>query len=310
MPDTPVYRGRFAPSPTGPLHFGSLVAAMGSYLDARSLGGQWLVRIEDIDPPREKKGAADDILRTLEAFGLEWDDEVLYQSDRLETYRDAAHDLLQRGLAYPCTCSRKEIAADALPGVEGLVYPGRCRTGHHSDRSSSALRVITDSEPLSFTDGVNGTLSQNLETEVGDFIVRRSDGLAAYQLAVVMDDAFQGITHVVRGADLLMSTPRQIYLQRLFALATPAYAHLPLVLDESGKKLSKQSRALAVERKDPLPALMAAYRFLGQPVPEQQPADITDFWQWALNHWDSCNIPVSETNQQGITGIRINSAVN
>jgi glutamyl-Q tRNA(Asp) synthetase len=310
MRDSTVYRGRFAPSPTGPLHFGSLVAAMGSYLDARTQNGQWLVRIEDIDPPREKKGAADDILRTLEAFGLEWDGEILRQSGRLEIYRDAANELLQRGLAYPCTCSRKEIAADALPGVEGLVYPGYCRTGHHPDRSSSALRVITDSETISFTDRFTGILSQNLEAEVGDFIVRRSDGLAAYQLAVIMDDAFQGITHVVRGADLLLSTPRQIYLQRLFDLSTPLYAHLPLVLDESGKKLSKQSHAQAVERSDPLSALTAAYRFLGQSVPEEPPANVTEFWQWARAHWDSRNIPVAEKSHEEITGIRIDSTVN
>jgi glutamyl-Q tRNA(Asp) synthetase len=307
MPDTPVYRGRFAPSPTGPLHFGSLVAAMGSYLDARTQGGQWLVRMEDIDPPREKPGAADDILRTLEAFGLEWDGEVLRQSSRLETYLDAALDLLQRGLAYPCTCSRKEVAADALPGIEGLIYPGRCRNGHHPDRRSSALRLITDSEPLSFTDRVSGELSQNLEKEVGDFIIRRSDGLAAYQLAVVVDDAFQGVTHVVRGADLLLSTPRQIYLQRLLGLPSPLYAHLPLILDEKGKKLSKQSRAQAVERKTPLPALSAAFSFLGQPVPQEQIADVKEFWQWALSHWDSNRIPASENGPQGVTGVSISS---
>jgi glutamyl-Q tRNA(Asp) synthetase len=306
MPDdAPVYRGRFAPSPTGPLHFGSLVAAMGSYLDARTRSGQWLVRIEDIDPPREKKGAADDILRTLEAFGLEWDGTVVRQSSRLEIYRDAAHDLLQRGLAYPCTCSRKEIAEDALPGVEGLVYPGRCRTGHQPDRNSSALRVRTEPEILSFNDRVSGTLTQNLESEVGDFIIRRSDGLAAYQLAVVIDDAFQGITHVVRGADLLLSTPRQIYLQRLLQLSSPLYAHLPLVLDESGKKLSKQSRAQAVEPANPLPALLAALSFLGQPLPQEPPSNVVEFWQWATANWNNRTIPASETGSGGVIGTQI-----
>jgi glutamyl-Q tRNA(Asp) synthetase len=294
MPDTPVYRGRFAPSPTGPLHFGSLVAAMGSYLDARAQNGQWLVRIEDIDPPREKKGATDDILRTLEAFGLEWDEEILCQSSRLDIYQDVAHDLFQRNLAYPCTCSRKEVAEDALPGVEGPIYPGFCRNGHNPDRNSHALRIKTEPGSVSFIDRISGTFSQDLVKEVGDFIIRRSDGLTAYQLAVVVDDAFQGVTHVVRGADLLLSTPRQIQLQRLLALPEPNYAHLPLVLDEGGKKLSKQSSAHPVENRNPLPALLAAFRFLGQPAPEEQPSGIREFWEWAIARWDTGRVPASE----------------
>jgi glutamyl-Q tRNA(Asp) synthetase len=273
---------------------------MGSFLDARSRGGQWLVRIEDIDPPREKKGAADGILRTLEVFGLEWDGEVLRQSSRLDNYRDAARDLFRRNLAYSCTCSRKEVAEHALPGVEGPVYPGRCRNGHHPDRKSSALRIKTESGIVSFTDRISGPLSQELRAEVGDYIIRRSDGLAAYQLAVVLDDAFQGITHVVRGADLLLSTPRQIYLQRLLALPEPDYAHLPLVVDESGKKLSKQSRAQPVEDRDPLPALLAAFRFLGQTPPDEHPADVKEFWDWAIARWNTDSIPVSERNSQEV----------
>lgn len=273
---------------------------MGSFLDARSQGGQWLVRIEDIDPPREKKGAADGILRTLEVFGLEWDGEVLCQSSRLDNYRDAARDLFQRDLAYPCTCSRKEVAEHALPGIEGPVYPGRCRNGHHPDRKSSALRIKTESGIVSFTDRISGPLSQELRAEVGDYIIRRSDGLAAYQLAVVLDDALQGITHVVRGADLLLSTPRQIYLQQLLSLPQPDYAHLPLVVDESGKKLSKQSRAQPVEDRDPLPALLAAFRFLGQPLPDEHPADVKEFWDWAITRWNTGSVPVSERISQEI----------
>jgi glutamyl-Q tRNA(Asp) synthetase len=267
---------------------------LGSYLDARALGGQWLVRIEDIDPPREKKGAADGILRTLEIFGLEWDEEVLRQSSRLAIYQDVAHDLLQRNLAYPCTCSRKEVAEEALPGVEGPIYPGYCRDGHNPDRHSHALRIKTEPGTVSFTDRISGALSQELAKEVGDFIIRRSDGLAAYQLAVVVDDAFQGVTHVVRGADLLLSTPRQIQLQRLLSLPEPNYAHLPLVLDVGGKKLSKQSSAHPVENRNPLPALLAASRFLGQPAPEEQPSGITEFWEWAIAHWDAGKVPVSK----------------
>ncbi len=294
MNDAYTYRGRFAPSPTGPLHFGSLVAAMGSFLDARSQGGQWLVRIEDIDPPREKKGAADGILRTLEAFGLEWDGAVLRQSSRLEAYVDAARDLLTRDLAYPCSCSRKEIADSGIVGIEGPVYPGHCRDGGNTDGGNSALRVITDGAAIFFSDRIAGTLTQKLDTDIGDFVIRRRDGLTAYQLAVVVDDAFQGITHVVRGADLLLSTPRQIYLQRLLGLSEPNYAHLPVVLDENGEKLSKQSRAQPVENHNPLPALLEAYVFLGQSAPEEQPSGVEEFWQWATTQWDAGRIPFPE----------------
>ncbi len=294
MSDTPFYRGRFAPSPSGPLHSGSLVAAVGSYLEARSRGGEWLVRIEDIDPPREKKGAADEILRTLEAFGLAWDGTVLRQSGRLEAYADAARDLLARDLAYPCNCSRKEIADSGILGIEGPVYPGHCRNRGKAERSNSALRVKTDGIAISFHDRIAGNLTQKLDTDIGDYVIRRRDGLTAYQLAVVVDDAFQGITHVVRGADLLLSTPRQIYLQRLLGLSEPNYAHLPVVLDEDGRKMSKQSHARPVENHDPLPALLDAYLFLGQSLPEEQPSGVDEFWQWATAHWNADRVPVPE----------------
>jgi glutamyl-Q tRNA(Asp) synthetase len=291
MSSPSIYRGRFAPSPTGPLHFGSLVAAVGSYLDARSQGGEWLIRIEDLDPPREKPGAAADILRTLEAFGFEWDGEVLYQSHRTDRYRVVLEDLVARRQAYPCSCSRKEIADSAVAGIEGPVYPGTCRAGADPDRPATALRVRTDEAPIAFQDRIRGALSQRLASEIGDFVVRRADGLTAYQLAVVIDDADQGITQVVRGADLLLSTPRQIHLQRLLGLREPRYAHLPLVLDREGKKLSKQSRSRPVDPIDPLPALQAALRFLDQPLPEQSPAGLEELWRWAIERWDIGRVP-------------------
>jgi glutamyl-Q tRNA(Asp) synthetase len=285
------YRGRFAPSPTGPLHFGSLVAAVGSYLDARSRGGEWLVRIEDLDPPREKPGAAAAILRTLEAFGFEWDGEVLYQSDRVGRYREVLAELLTRRTAYLCSCSRKEIADSAVTGIEGPVYPGTCRTGPDPDRPATTLRVRTDDTPIAFQDRIHGKLSQRLASEIGDFIIRRADGLTAYQLAVVVDDADQGVTAVVRGADLLHSTPRQIHLQRLLNLPEPEYAHLPLVLDREGRKLSKQSSSRPVDPANPRPALEAALRFLGQPLPEQSPTELDELWRWAIERWDIGRVP-------------------
>ncbi len=291
MASQPIYRGRFAPSPTGPLHFGSLVAAVGSYLEARSRGGEWLVRIEDLDPPREKPGAATAILRTLEAFGFQWDGEVLFQSRRGERYREALDQLVARRDAYLCRCSRKEIADSAVAGIEGPVYPGTCRTGFDPARPATTLRVRTDDRPISFQDCIHGKQIQRLASEIGDFVVRRADGLTAYQLAVVVDDADQGITHVVRGADLLLSTPRQIHLQRLLNLPEPAYAHLPLVLDREGKKLSKQSRSRPVDPAAPLSALESALRFLGQPLPEQPMTELNELWRWALERWDMDRVP-------------------
>jgi len=280
MTETSNYRGRFAPSPSGPLHFGSLVAALGSYLDARSLSGDWLLRMEDIDPPREKPGAADAILRALELFGFEWDEQVLYQSSRIDAYQDASSYLLSQGLAYPCSCSRKEIEQSGKPGPEGIIYPGTCRNGRNTARNAKTLRVIADSVEISFPDLIHGRFRQNLEQDVGDFIVRRADGLYAYQLAVVIDDAFQDITRIVRGSDLLFSTPRQIYLQRLFGLPQPEYSHLPLVMNEDGKKLSKQSLSWPVDSHDPLRSLLQAARFLGQIPSTDAPSNLDEFWEW------------------------------
>ncbi|MDT8364696.1 MAG: tRNA glutamyl-Q(34) synthetase GluQRS [Nitrosomonas sp.] len=284
-----IYRGRFAPSPTGPLHFGSLVAAVGSYLETRSRQGKWLVRIEDVDAQRVIKGAADDILRTLEAFGLYWDEAVVYQSQRNTAYQEAIQTLRCNGWLYPCICSRQRIAACARQGRDGFIYPGTCRTMTTALESDgyrhSSWRVRTQSQIIQFDDMLRGHLRLDLQTELGDFVLRRSDDVFAYQLAVVVDDAWQGITHVVRGADLLLSTFRQLYLQQLLNYAAPVYCHLPLVLDAYGKKLSKQTRATPVSKTHPLPALVAALAFLGQDVSDVPQNNIHTFWQWAITNW-------------------------
>ena len=285
-------RGRFAPSPSGPLHFGSLVAAVGSYLSARSQGGAWLVRMEDLDPPRELKGAADEILRTLEAYGFEWDGDILYQSRRRDAYEAALDELRRMDALYACGCTRKEIADSSVHGIEGPVYPGTCRAGLAAGRSARALRVRTDTAPITFEDRVQGRQHAQLESEIGDFVVRRADGFYAYQLAVVVDDAEQGITEIVRGADLLASTPRQIHLQRLLGYSTPGYLHLPAVLNAQGEKLSKQTRAEPLTRTDPVPALWQALAFLGQrPLPEWLTATRSDFWEAAMARWSDAAIP-------------------
>ncbi|MCX7184099.1 MAG: tRNA glutamyl-Q(34) synthetase GluQRS [Nitrosospira sp.] len=288
----PNYRGRFAPSPTGPLHFGSLVAAVGSYLEARSRQGEWLVRIENLDPPREVAGAAREILATLEALGMEWDGEVIYQSQRNEVYQAALAVLEQQGLLYPCVCSRKEIADSSINGIDGPVYPGTCRGRFPAGRSSTALRVLTHDDSIEFRDALRGPIRQQLASATGDFVLRRADGIYAYQLAVVVDDAAQGVTHVVRGVDLLDSTPRQIYLQQLLGYPTPAYMHLPVVTNAQGEKLSKQTQATAVDVSMPVVQLVAAVRFLGQTPPaELAESNVASFWRWALENWSPQKIP-------------------
>lgn len=285
-------RGRFAPSPTGPLHFGSLVAAVGSYLSARAQGGEWLVRIEDLDPPREAKGAAADILRTLEAYGFEWDGEVWYQGRRRDAYESALDNLRRQGALYACGCTRREIADSSILGIEGPVYPGTCRAGMAAGRAPRALRVRTDGARIEFTDAVQGAQCSQLDAEIGDFVVQRADGLYAYQLAVVVDDAEQGITEVVRGADLLGSTARQIHLQQLLGLPTPRYLHLPAVLNAAGEKLSKQTFAAELPRADPVAVLWQALEFLGQrPAPEWRAATRAEFWTSARAAWSESAIP-------------------
>lgn len=290
-----MYRGRFAPSPTGPLHFGSLLAALASGLEARRRGGQWLVRMEDIDPPREVAGAADLILRTLEVYGFEWDGPVMYQSRRDDAYRAALEELRRSGALYACRCSRREVleaaaAAHLAPGV----YAGTCRRAGYAVDGPGALRVRTDGAMIEFADRLQGAQRQNLEREVGDFVVRRADGLWAYQLAVVVDDAAQGITDIVRGADLLDSTPRQLHLQRLLGLPTPGYLHLPVAVNAAGEKLSKQTYAPALPTDNPLPHLWRALVFLGQQPPaELLEGDMPALWRWAREHWDSAAIPAT-----------------
>ncbi len=295
MSSVPVsYRGRFAPSPTGSLHFGSLVAALGSYLDARSRRGEWLIRMEDLDPPREVPGAADDILRTLDVYGFQWDGEIQYQSRRLAHYREAMDKLLDAEQAFPCACTRGDIAKSNPMGPGGRVYPGTCRTGIDAGRVARSVRIKTDPTPVALHDRIQGDYSQSLQRDIGDYVIRRVDGLFAYQLAVVVDDARQGITHIVRGLDLLSSTPRQIHLQRLLGIATPAYAHLPLVVDASGRKLSKQLGSQPVTTDNALESLAAAHAFLHQEPAPDKPATLEEFWDWALSHWDISRIPALE----------------
>jgi glutamyl-Q tRNA(Asp) synthetase len=285
------YRGRFAPSPTGPLHFGSLVSALGSYLDARHNGGVWLVRMEDLDRQREVKGAADEILRCLERFGFEWDEAVLYQSRRREAYEVALEQLRRDGYAYPCACSRKQIAEQASIGVEGPIYPGTCRGRLASGSRTRSIRLLTQDEEIKLQDRVQGPIHQNPGREVGDFLIRRADGYHAYQLAVVLDDAWQSINQVVRGADLLGSTPRQCYLQQLLELPRPLYAHLPLAVDASGRKLSKQYKDAPVDPRKPLDGLLQGLAFLGQAMPPERPVDLNDFWYWAVEKWRLERVP-------------------
>ncbi|MCB1859015.1 MAG: tRNA glutamyl-Q(34) synthetase GluQRS [Gammaproteobacteria bacterium] len=288
-----VYRGRFAPSPSGSLHFGSLVAAMGSYLDARHNAGVWLLRIEDLDPPREKPGAAAEIIKTLDAFGFEWHGEITYQSQRTEAYRNALSKLTKAGLTFPCNCTRKAIRDNCPMGMDGPIYPGTCREKSPKKRLG-AIRIKVPDREIHVEDKVHGSVIYNLQRELGDFIIQRADGLFAYQLAVVVDDAQQGITHVVRGTDLLPSSPRQIYLQQLLGLPTPEYAHLPLVINRKGQKLSKQSRSRPVDGSQPLSSLIAAYQFLNQDFPGQLPTGIEEFWDWAIAHWNLKKVPTRE----------------
>jgi len=283
-----LYRGRFAPSPTGPLHFGSLVAALGSYLDAKHHHGKWLVRMEDLDTARTVPGAADNILRTLERFGLHWDEEVIYQSHRSLAYEAALHQLQVLNAVYPCACTRKEVADSAMPGIDGQIYPGTCRNGIPQGREGRSWRVRTDKQSIEFTDISQGRITQHLEREIGDFIAKRADGLFAYQLAVVVDDAYQGITHVVRGCDLLVSTPRQIYLQNLLNLASPRYLHLPVAINAKGEKLSKQTLAPALTHSNPAASIIQALYFLQQSPPaELSGADVASILKWAVDNWNT-----------------------
>lgn len=284
--------GRFAPSPTGPLHFGSLIAAVGSYCLARRAGGYWLVRMEDLDAPRVIPGAADDILFTLETLGFHWDGEVVRQSLRQDAYLEAMAQLQAKGLLYSCACSRKEILASAPhPGEEGPVYPGTCREGLATGRVPRAERIRVPNRQIGFNDGVFGRYEQNLAHEVGDFVLRRADGVYAYQLAVVVDDAASGVNQVVRGADLLASTPRQIFLLDSLGLQFPGYLHLPLVMAADGSKVSKRHGEgdLAGGGGE---MIKKALEWLGQPVPAGlRAAPPTDLLAWGAATFDVGLIP-------------------
>ena len=289
-------RGRFAPSPTGPLHFGSLVAAVGSFLEARRHGGEWLVRIEDVDGPRARPGAADLILRTLERYALLWDGPVLYQSQRGEIYRAALERLVDAGFAYPCTCTRRELAAYPRSSDGSPIYPGHCRNSPQPSARPPAIRLRVNDTPVSFYDAVQGSHRQCLERDIGDFVIRRADGCFAYQLAVVVDDDAQGITQVVRGSDLLDSTPRQIYLQRLLGLPLPTYAHLPVVADNTGQKLSKQTGAPPLDLEQPTAMLWAALDFLGQAPPSALwRASPKTLLAWACCQWRLEHVPIASS---------------
>lgn len=283
---SPAYRGRFAPSPTGPLHFGSLVAAVASFTDARHAGGRWSLRIDDVDETRTRPGAEDGILRDLEAHGLYWDGPITRQTGRRHRYAEALDHLRDAGLLFRCNCSRKRLAGRGIRrGLEGPIYDGHCLRQPPAADMTAAFRVHVDDDMVAFEDRIAGRVSQRLSDDVGDFVVRRVDGLTAYQLAVVIDDAEEGINEVVRGADLLASTPRQIWLQHRLGLDTPRYAHVPLVYDSRGRKLSKRDAAKPITSAPPLERLKAAWEHLGQQRPPSDILSLDTFWTWAIPAW-------------------------
>lgn len=285
------YIGRFAPSPTGLLHIGSLLTALASYADARAAGGKWLVRMEDLDPPREMPGAADHILHTLEHFGFEWDGEVVYQSRRYAYYDAALERLKAAGRVYPCYCSRKVWQQMATEGVDGWVYNGRCRPPAVVEHDKvPAWRLMVADKNIAFHDGVVGDYAQNLAQDIGDFVLLRADGFWAYQLAVVVDDALQGVNHVVRGQDLLVSTPRQIYLQQQLGYPQPSYAHLPLLVNHLGQKWSKQTLAQPLEYSRREELLREVMMYLCIP-PAPADVDYRDLLAWTVAHWRVDRVP-------------------
>lgn len=288
----PAYRGRFAPSPTGDLHFGTLLAAVGSYLQTQSRQGDWLMRIEDVDTTRRVPGAADALLRALERFGFEWQETVVYQSQRTDLYEAELERLASKDLIYPCTCSRKQLAETGDDNQTSQVYAGHCRHRRLPLAEEHAVRLRIEDRTIGFEDQVMGHYQQQLRQECGDFVIKRKDGLFAYQLAVVVDDADQGVNEVVRGVDLLDSTPRQIYLQQQLGYAQPSYLHLPLLLDAHGHKLGKSTGAAALNLAHAVTHLHRALELLGQHPPAELARDsLSQLWQWAIAHWDVSRIP-------------------
>lgn len=284
------YRGRFAPTPSGDLHLGSLIAALASFLEARSQKGEWLVRIDDVDELRAIPGAADRILQTLDDYGLHWDGSVVHQSQRTETYADALSTLQKKAHCYPCFCSRKSISREAKMGTDGFVYPGNCRThlsALPSNQEKTAIRLLTQEALVVWQDQLCGMQRQDLEHDFGDFVIWRKDGFCAYHLATAVDDAEQKITDVVRGRDLLFSTPRQIFLQDCLGFSHSTYCHLPLVVNGEGKKLSKQTQAPALQAHDASRELVKVLQFLEQmPPPKLEHESVPVVLQWALENWD------------------------
>lgn len=287
MPDKQAYIGRFAPSPTGPLHLGSLYTALASFLHARSRQGKWLLRIDDLDTPRNLKGSAESILKTLEVFGLHWDDRIVYQSQHIDIYDEYLNELANSNLVYPCTCSRKNLAD---------IYSGLCRDKRTPQNEPYSLRIKTDERVISLQDELQGLIAHNLTRQHGDFILKRKDQVFAYQFAVVIDDDRQQVNHVVRGFDLLDSTPRQIYLQQVLELATPGYMHVPVIVDKQGYKLSKQTLATAVDIKTPHIVIFGLLDLLRQNPPrELQNAPATELLDWAIDNWDPVPLKNSRT---------------
>lgn len=298
MPATQ-YRGRFAPTPSGPLHFGSLLTALGSYLDAKSQGGAWVLRIDDLDTPRVAPGATDGIFRTLEAHGLAWDGAVQYQSQCRAAHAAAFATLQTLDKVYACACTRREIADTQMAYEHALIYPGTCRAGLAPGKTARTWRLNTQGVRVGFGDRLQGAIEQDLAQTCGDFVVQRADGLFAYQLASVVDDAELGITHVVRGADLLDSSLRQVYLQQLLGLATPRYLHLPVVLNAQGEKLSKQTHAPALDLQKPQQTLLQALACLNHPPPQAlQHANIKELLEWSINNWSEARLPQLRTLEQ------------
>jgi len=297
--------GRFAPSPTGPLHFGSLIAATASYLNVRHhKNGHWLLRIEDLDKQRSHSKHSTTIIKQLEAYNFLWDGEILYQSQRSQAYQ-AAFDQLS-DFTFACECTRKTLqtALQKNTGKYSYVYPGTCREkGKKLNCSNCSFRIRTDSNKLSFTDQIQGNFSQKLESDVGDFVLKRADGSFTYQLAVVVDDAWQGINQITRGADLLDNTPRQLYLQKLLGFSQPDYAHIPVVTTTDGKKFSKQNQCPAISTHNKRNTLIKVLNFLGQSPPNASEfANLDDLWSFAIQNWDQNKIPkvLTQTDTQKV----------
>jgi len=279
------YVGRFAPTPSGDLHLGSLYTAAASYLDARAQRGRWLLRVEDLDRPREVAGSAERILRTLERFGFEWDGEVMRQSDRMEHYLGALQSLAARGLTYECSCSRRQLEDESR-------YPGTCRERPAVRGVATATRLRVEPGLIMFSDRIQGTYRQDVAAAAGDVILKRRDAVIAYLLAVVLDDAAQGVTHTVRGADLLDNTPRQIYLQQLLGLAPPSYAHVPVLTEPDDSKLAKSKRSVKLDEHSELPQLIAVFSLLGLAPPDAlAAASIAEAWAWAIGQWGIHRVP-------------------